>query len=137
MTHRTAARPAESRSVAELVSDLTDQIRRLVRDEMRLAAVELRGKGRRLGAGAGLAGAAAVLAWYGGAALVAALVLVLALVMPAWVAALVVGVVLLLVGAVLGLSARQQVRRAGPPVPEEAVTGLRQDVETIKERARR
>jgi hypothetical protein len=60
-----------------------------------------------------------------------ALVLLLAKVMPAWVAALLVGVVLLVVAGVLALLGRSQVRRATPPVPEEAVRGVRADIDTV------
>jgi hypothetical protein len=63
--------PHEDRPVGQLVSDATEQITRLVRNEMRLAAAELQQKGKRLGVGAGLFGAAGVLALYGGAVLIA------------------------------------------------------------------
>ena len=90
----------EDRPVGQLVSDATEQITRLVRDEMRLAATELQQKGKRLGVGAGLFGAAGVLALYGGAVLIAALILGLATVLAPWLAALIVGVVVLAVAGV-------------------------------------
>jgi membrane protein len=89
------ARDPQDRPIGQLVSDATEQITRLVRDEMRLAAAELQHKGKRLGAGAGLIGGAGVLAFYGGAALVAALILGLATQIVAWLAALIVGVAVL------------------------------------------
>ncbi|MET8653684.1 phage holin family protein, partial [Nocardia aurea] len=82
---------AQSRSVTELVEDASAQITGLVRDEIRLAELEMRTKGQRFGRGAGLAGAGALLAWYGGGALVAAVVLALALAVPGWAAASIVG----------------------------------------------
>ena len=63
----------------KLVNDLSDQVSRLVKDELRLAKLELTAKGKRAGLGAGLAGAAGVVAFLGGATVVAALVLLLAL----------------------------------------------------------
>jgi membrane protein len=125
--------PTANRTVAQLVSDATEQLSRLVRDEIRLAAVELRQKGTRLGTGAGLVGAAGVLAFYGGATLVACAVLALALVLAPWLAALLVGVAVLLVAGALALMGKKQVEEAGPPVPEQAITSLKKDVEAVKE----
>jgi membrane protein len=115
-----------------LVSDATEQITRLVRDEMRLAAAELQQKGKRLGVGAGLFGAAGVLAFYSGAVLVAALILGLATVLAPWLTALIVGVVVLGVAGVLALVGKKQAQRAGPLVPEEAAASVKTDIETIK-----
>ncbi|PXY27330.1 phage holin family protein [Prauserella muralis] len=127
----------EERSVAQLVNDFSEQTSRLVKDEMKLAVAEMQSKGKRLGAGAGLAGAAAVIAWFGGGALVAAAVLALALVLPGWASALVIGGALLLVAGVLGLAGKRQVSQATPPMPREATESVRRDVDTVKENLRR
>ncbi|MFD9962195.1 phage holin family protein [Amycolatopsis sp. NPDC058986] len=124
--------PAEDRSVGELVSDLTDELKRLVRDELRLAAAELRGKGKHFGRGAGLVGAAGLIAVFGAATLVAAAVLALALVLPGWLAAVIVGAALLLVAGFAGLAGKKQVGRAAPPIPEDTVGSVREDIETVK-----
>lgn len=137
MTERPAGKSAESPSVAELVNAATEQMRRLVRDEMRLATLELQRKGKRLGIGAGLAGAAGLLAFYGGATVIAAGVLALATVLPGWAAALIVGAVLLLAAAVAGLAGKKQVQQAVPPVPEEATRSVKQDIDVIKEGTQR
>jgi Flp pilus assembly protein TadB len=124
------------RSVAQLVQDMSDQLRRLVRDELRLATEELKLKGRRAGVGAGLAGAAGVIALYGGGTLIAAAVLALALVLPAWASALVIGGVLLLIGGIAGLLGRSRLKAAVPPMPREAVAGLAKDVRAIRDGGR-
>src|SRR4051812_1012943 len=80
------------RSTAELVKLATEQVSRLVRDELRLAQTELAAKGKRVGLGVGLFGGAGAFAFYGLGVLLAAAVLGLAVVWPAWLAALVVGV---------------------------------------------
>ncbi|QYC43356.1 hypothetical protein Nocox_28860 [Nonomuraea coxensis DSM 45129] len=121
----------------KLVSDLSEQVSRLVKDELRLARMELTEKGKRAGFGAGLFGAAGTAAFFGAAALVAAVILLLALAMPAWVAAAVVGVVLFVVAAVLGLVGKNQVKRATPPVPEETIASVKADIDMVKERAHR
>ena len=127
------AQNPQDRPVGQLVSDATEQITRLVRDEMRLAATELQRKGKRLGVGAGLLSGAGVLAFYGGAALVAALVLGLATVLMPWLAALIVGVAVLGVAGVLAVVGKKQVQHAAPLVPEETTASVKADINTIKE----
>ncbi|MCF6476461.1 phage holin family protein [Nonomuraea sp. MG754425] len=121
----------------KLVSDLSEQVSRLVRDELRLAKLELTEKGKRAGLGAGLFGAAGMAAFFGGAALVAAVILLLALVLPGWAAAAVVAAVLFIVSALLGLFGKNEVKRATPPVPEETIASVKADIGMVKERARR
>jgi hypothetical protein len=129
--NRTA--PAD-RSVSELVGDLSDQTKRLVRDELRLATSELQAKGKRMGSGAGLMGAAGIVALFAVATFVAAAVLALALVMDGWLAAVIVGVVLLAVAGIAALVGKKQLNRATPPLPQEALSGVQADVETVKDR---
>ncbi|HWD06813.1 MAG TPA: phage holin family protein [Amycolatopsis sp.] len=128
--------PARDKSTAELAGDLSDEVKRLVRDEFRLAVAELRGKGKRLGFGVGLFGAAGMLAFFGVAVLIAAAVLALALVLPGWLAAVLVGAALLLVAGIGALAGKKTTARATPPVPEEAMAGVREDVDTIRREVR-
>ncbi|MGQ0779445.1 MAG: phage holin family protein [Pseudonocardiales bacterium] len=125
------------RSVGELVSQLSEQVSHLIRDELRLAQAELEQKGKRAGIGAGLTGAAGVLSLLGLAALVTAVIAALALVMAVWAAALLVGGALLLLAGLLALVAFSQMKRATPPMPEEAIASTKRDIETIKESAHR
>jgi len=104
----------------------------LVRDEIRLAQAEMTEKGKKAGRGAGLFGGAGLVALYGVAALLATVVLALALVMPAWLAALIVTVVLFAVAGVLAMQGKSNVSQATPAKPEEAIEGLKQDVATVK-----
>lgn len=124
----------EDRSVSELVSDLSDQVKRLVRDELRLATSELQRKGKRMGRGAGLMGAAGMIALFGLATFVAAAVMALALVVDGWLAAVIVGVALLLVAGFSALVGKGQLKRAIPPLPQEAISGVQADVKTVKDR---
>lgn len=121
----------------KLVNDLSEQVSRLVRDELRLARLELTRKGKRAGFGAGLFGAAGLVAFFGGATLVAAAVMLLSLVMPAWAAAAIVAVVLFVIAAVIGLIGRKQVKQAAPPVPSEAIASVKADIDVVKESVRR
>ncbi len=125
------------RSVAQLVNDLSEQTSRLVRDELTIALAEVKAKGKRVGLGAGLAGAGGLFALFGLAVLVVAAVLALALVLPAWAAALIVGGALLLFAGLLALVGKNQVQKASPPVPQEAVASVRADIDSVRERMRR
>jgi uncharacterized membrane protein YqjE len=128
-----AGHPLDHRSTAELVKRASEQISHLVRDELRLAQLELARKGKHAGIGAGLFGAAGLIALYGVAALLATIVLILALVMPAWLATLIVAVVLLAMAGIMALIGRKQVKQATPPVPERAVESVKRDIDTVTE----
>jgi uncharacterized membrane protein YqjE len=133
------ARPAtaNNESTSDLVQRAAEQISRLVRDELALAKAELTEKGKHAGIGVGLFGGGGVLAAYAVGTLIVAVVLLLAEAMPAWVAALIVGVALLAVAGVLALLGRKQVRRAVPPTPVKAAEGVRADVRTVTDAVRR
>ncbi|GGQ25009.1 phage holin family protein [Streptomyces roseolilacinus] len=131
-----AIRTAEP-SVGELVKRATEQFSDLVRAELRTAQAELAQKGKRAGVGGGLIGGATAVAYVGLMALAGTFVALLALVLEVWAAALIVTVVLFLVAAVLGLAGRAQMRRAGPPLPERAIDGVRADIDEIKGRVHR
>ena len=124
-------------TVGELARQLPEQITRLVREELRLAQLEMTQKGRRAGIGAGILGGGGVVALYGVAAVVAAAILALATVLPAWASALIVGGALLAVSAALAWLGRKRLQQAMPPVPQQAQASVEADVEEIKERVRR
>ncbi|PZG51087.1 hypothetical protein C1I98_09075 [Spongiactinospora gelatinilytica] len=127
----------QQQPTGELVKQAAQQVSDLMRAELRLAVAEIKDKGRSAGIGAGLLSGAGVAALYGGAALLAAVIAALALVMPVWLAALIVAVVLFVVAGVLGLLGRNRVNRASPPLPSQAMRTTRQDVAEIKARAHR
>ncbi|HEU0285517.1 MAG TPA: phage holin family protein [Nocardioidaceae bacterium] len=131
MTHRDSP-PTEDASLGQLTGDLSQQVSRLVRDEIRLAQVEMKDKGKRFGTGAGLMGAGGVIALFGFGCVVAAAVLALDLVWPTWLAAVVVGAVLLIVAAVVAAKGRSQMRRGAPPMPSEAMKSTKEDIEALK-----
>jgi Putative Actinobacterial Holin-X, holin superfamily III len=127
--------PADA-SVGDLIKVMSADLSRLVRDEIQLAQTEISAKVKQAGVGVGAFGGAGVLALYGGAALIAAAVLGLALVLPAWLAALIVGVVVLAIAGVIALIGKKKVSEAGPAVPERTVASVKQDVAEIKESIR-
>ena len=127
----------EHRSVGELVGQATEQLSRLVRQEVALAKEELTAKGRRAGRGGGLLGAAGAFAYAGLLASAGTAVAALSLVLSVWAAALIVTGVLFVIAGVLAAAGRAQLRQAVPPTPEEALGSVRADVEEIRERAHR
>jgi uncharacterized membrane protein YqjE len=124
------------RPTADLLRELSDQTTTLVRKEIELAKVELSEKGKRAGAGAGMFGGAGLLAVFALGALTACVILALATAMAPWLAALIVGVVYAAIAGVLALAGRKQVRRATPPLPEQAVDSTKEDLEWVKTRAK-
>ena len=126
------ARPVTDQSTSELVQRASEQITRLVRDEISLAKVELAEKGKHAGIGVGLFGGGGVLALYGVGALIATLIIVFDLFLPLWLAALIVTVALFAVAGILALLGKNQVTKASPPEPKEAVASVKADVDEVK-----
>src|SRR5262245_51422685 len=127
---------ARDASTRELVATTAEQISRLVRDELTLARAEMTDKARRAGLGAGLFGGSGVVTLYGVAALLTAGILGLAEAMPAWLAALIVAVVLFATAGVLAAVGRIKVNQAVPPVPQEAIRSIKADIDTVREKVR-
>ena len=121
-----------SASTGELVGQLSEQLNRLVRDEVRLAQAEVTQKAKRLGLGAGLLGGAGLVAMLGLGALVTAAILGLAHVLPGWLAAVIVALVLFAVAGVLALLGRKDVQQATPPLPAETLASVQADVDAVK-----
>lgn len=119
-------------TLGTLVHDLSTQIPDLIRSELRLAQAEMTEKGKRAGLGIGMFSGAGLLAFLGLATLVATAILALAQVLDAWLAALIVAVVLLLGGGLLALLGKNQVTEATPAKPERAVEGIKEDIATVK-----
>ena len=66
-------------------------------------------------------------------ALIATAILALSLALPAWLAALVVTVVVFAAAGVAALVGRRQVQEAAPPVPRETIDSVERDVAEVKE----
>lgn len=120
-------------TTGQLIARLSEQTSALVRDEMRLAQAEYGAKAKHAATGLGMFGAGGLLALYGLGALVAAAILALALVVPAWTAALIVGGVLLAVAGVVSLVGKKQVEQATPATPERTVRSVKRDIDDVKE----
>jgi Putative Actinobacterial Holin-X, holin superfamily III len=131
-----ARQDLDDRSIAELLKQLSDQTATLVRQELDLAKAELSVKGKRAGIGAGMFGGAGVFGLYALGALTACLILALSTALAAWLGALIVAVVYGAIAGVLALMGKGKVQEATPPVPEETVDSVKEDVQWTKERAK-
>jgi hypothetical protein len=81
-------------------------------------------------------GAAGLIGLFAVGALTACLVLLLATAVTAWLAALIVAAVYGAVAGALALTGKGRVQRAGPPMPEQTVQTIKEDVELTRERVR-
>jgi uncharacterized membrane protein YqjE len=127
----------ERKGLFALISDVPRLVTDLVKGELELAKLELIEKGKKLGIGAGLIVAALIVLLLFVTMLLTAAVLGLGEVMPPWLAALLVALVLLIVAAVLAFVGYKAVQKALPPKPERAMRGLQRDVNVLKGSGRR
>ncbi len=126
----------ETKPLGELLKELSQETATLVHQEVELAKAELSQKGKKAGAGAGMFGGAGVVGLGAFGSLTACLILALAVIIPAWLAALIVALVEGAVAAALVQQGREKVRKAGPPVPEQTIESVKEDVEWARTRAR-
>jgi uncharacterized membrane protein YqjE len=127
----------QERSTAELVKLAAEQVSLLVRDELKLAQLEMTRKGKQAGTGAGLLGGGGLIALYGVGCLIACVIIAISGAVAAWLAALIVGAALLAAAAIAALTGKGRLQRGTPPVPSETVSSIKTDVQQIKEGARR
>jgi len=120
------------RSLGQLISDVPVLLTKLVRDEIESLKRELKKKAAYFGVGAGLFAAAGTLVFFAAALLVTSATLGLATVLPAWLAALLVAVALLLIAAILVAIGVQSMKRGGKPLPPEVLESVRLDVNAVK-----
>ena len=119
-------------SIGELMSQLSSQVSRLIRDEMRLAEKEFQESAKHAGIGAGLFSVAGLLAFFGAATFIAAAVAALSLVLAVWAAALIVGAVLFVAAGVAALVGRGQAKEVTPAAPRTVET-VKADIQEFKD----
>jgi Flp pilus assembly protein TadB len=124
------------RSLPELLKQLSEQTTRLVHQELELAKAELTQKGKQAGMGASMFGGAGAIGLAALGALTACFILALNAVLPAWLAALLVAVVYGVIAFVLVKQGQARMKRAAPPVPEQTIETVKEDVEWAKTQMR-
>ena len=126
----------EERSLAELMKELSTQASTLAQKEVELAKAEMAVKAKRLGIGAGAFGAAALVGLFALGALTATAILALATALAPWLAALIVTAVYAATAGVLALVGKSRIEAGTPPVPEQAVESVKEDVEWTRTKAK-
>jgi membrane protein len=120
------------RSISEVVKSIADDLGRLVRGELTLLKTEMRENASKLGAGAGLFGGAGLIGIFALQCLLLALIFgLIAAGLRAWAAALIVGLLLAAVAAVLALRGKKTVANASV-APTETIEQVKTDVAAIK-----
>ncbi len=127
----------QEHSTGELVKMLSEQVSVLIRDELKLARVEMTSKGKQAAIGTGMFGVSGVVAAYGVGCLLACAIIAISGAVAAWLAALIVGAALLAAAGCAATLGRRRLHQAAPPMPEETVASVRADVDEIRERTHR
>jgi uncharacterized membrane protein YqjE len=135
-SHDPGVGDVRDRSLPDLLKQLSQETTQLVHQELELAKAELQQKGKEAGAGAGMFGGAGALGLAALGALTACFILALNAIMPAWLAALLVAVVYGIVAFVLVKQGQARVKRAVPPIPEQTIETVKEDVEWAKTQMR-
>ncbi|MBI5159935.1 MAG: phage holin family protein [Micrococcales bacterium] len=118
--------------LTSLLRSIPDLVRRLIRDEVRSARDELTGKLKAAGVGAGLTVGGGILALFALGALVTAAIDGLDLVVPRWLAALIVAGALLLLAATLVIVGVRRLRTGVPPLPTDSLASVKEDILAVK-----
>ena len=127
----------QEHSTGELVKMLSEQVSALIRDELKLARVEMTSKGKLAAIGTGMFGVSGVVAAYGVGCLLACTIIAISGAVAAWLAALIVGAALLAAAGIAAALGRRRLHQAAPPMPEETVASVKADVDEIRERTHR
>lgn len=125
----------EDRSFSAVFHDILHNVQEIVRSEVRLAKTEIREEAVKAKSSVALLGVGAVAAIYAALFLLLVIVYALALVMPNWAAALIVGAALALV-ATLTLTVGVKRFKLIHPTPERTVETIKENVEWAKQQAR-
>lgn len=127
-----AREKAGKKSFLSLLTDVPHLISQLVRAEIELLKAELLQKLKATGIGIGLFIVSLNLLLLALLLFIFAGVFALALVLPVWASALIVGGVVLLVAVVVAAVAANTMSGSSVPTPTETVESIREDIRTIR-----
>ncbi len=122
----------DDKSLGELFSELSKGMSTLVRQEVQLAKTEISEKVSNTVKNVGLLVAGGTIAFVGFQALVAAAILALARVLPGWLAALIVALVLLVIAGILATKGLATLKKQSP-VPRQTAETIKEDVQWAKQ----
>lgn len=121
----------DNRTVADLFSELTQETRLLLQQEVQLAKTELSEKLQKVQHGAISVSIGGALCYAGFLALLAAAIFGLSRVVDPWLAALIVGVITVIVGLAFVASGRESLKAKNLSLPRTSAT-LQEDKKWIK-----
>lgn len=121
----------EERSLGDLFSELASETSALVRQEVALAQVELTQKATKIGKNVGFLVVGGSIAFAALQAFLAAVIIGLSYFIPAWAAALLVGVVVAIVAYLLVTMAISNLKNMSL-APQQTVESLKEDAEWLK-----
>lgn len=125
----------QEQSLGELFSNLSSGTSTLIRQEVQLAKAELRQKAKEAGKQVGFIAIGGVLAYAGFLFLLAAITLGLAVFMPGWLAALLVGLVVAGVGSSIAFSGLASLQKMEAK-PERTIKSLQEDKQWLQQQLR-
>ena len=120
-------------TLGELVGTLTQQLTNLIKGEIELVKAQVAEKGQKFGIGIGLFVGAGVMAFFAFAVLITTVILALANAVPAWLAALIVAVALLLLAGLLAFVGKKAIDKAQEVEVSSPVASVKADIEIVKE----
>jgi hypothetical protein len=126
----------KTNGVGWAAKEFVERARSIIRLEVELALLEVKGKLVRIAVGIGLGAGGAIVALFALGFLAAGGAAALALVLPVWGALLVVGGILLCLAGLLAMLGIRSLKAGTPPVPEEAIEEARLTTETLRANGR-
>jgi uncharacterized membrane protein YqjE len=124
--------PTSNGGLGDAAKRVADHATAMARLEVELATLELKRKAGAFGVGVGLGAAAGLLAFFMVGFAFATLAAVLATFLDTWLALLIVTLFLGVLALLNGLLAYVAIKRATPPVPEQAVQEAKLTTEALK-----
>lgn len=121
----------DERSIGDLFTELAAETGTLIRQEVALAQVELTAKATSVGKNIGFLAIGGAVGYAAMLAILAGVILGLSYLMPAWVAAILVGGVVGIAAFVLISSALTEIRKTNI-TPEETVDSIKEDAQWLK-----
>ena len=122
---------SDQRSLGEIVSDVTQDLTTLIRQEIDLAKTELKEEGTKAAKGAGMLGGAGLAGYFTVLFLSVTLMFVLDEFLDRWLAALIVTVLWAIATAMLALLGKKRLQASRPELPQTQET-LKEDVRWAK-----
>ena len=118
-------------TIGETIGNLLTDVGELIHSEVQLARTEIVGDLAVVGRASGYLIAGGAIAYLGVAFVLVAVMFALGFLMPPWLAALIVGVVVLAIGGILAWVGYKRLKTVNP-VPERTIDTLREDVEWLQ-----